>query len=103
MEIKSENLNPRPTDKLFEDSPDCGHPDCICSRCGSRIQEYEMPIRLTTTNEKGEVDKDSKEYRFCEFCTTGVKYFFCDSEAETFYRCQQQCDNCKKQNPLWVK
>jgi len=33
------------TDKVFFDSPDTGHPECLCSRCGKLIPENEMAIR----------------------------------------------------------
>jgi hypothetical protein len=93
--IKEGVLNPLPTDKLFADSPDTGRPTCLCSRCGAQIQEGEMPIRLTTTNRKGKVTPASKEYRYCEGCTTGIKYFFCEPSQETGYKCSKQCEECK--------
>lgn len=103
MNINSQNLIPRPTDTVFDDSPDTGHPTCICSRCSQRIQEEEMAIRVWTKNEHGEMDEESKEYRYCELCMTGKKYFKCEKEGETFYRCDQQCEECKMDNPSWVK
>ncbi len=54
------------TDQLFADSPDPGHPDCKCSRCGQPIMEEELPIRCWPTGEDGEVY--SYEYRYCEKC-----------------------------------
>lgn len=53
----------RETDKLFQDSPDAGWPECICSRCGGRIGEDEMPLRVFVDEGKG------GEYRYCEGCT----------------------------------
>jgi len=61
MEIKH-------SDKLFSDSPYAGELECICSRCAEIIQDDEVPIRMWTQNEKGEVDENSQEYRFCERC-----------------------------------
>lgn len=55
-------------DKLFSDSPNAGDINCVRSRCGEIIQEDEVPVRMWTTNEKGEVDDKSQEYRFCENC-----------------------------------
>ena len=49
-----------PTDKLFADSPDAGHPDCLCSRCGLRIYDDEIPIRFFAENDL--------EYRFHHEC-----------------------------------
>lgn len=96
MRIQKGAMEPRPTDKLFDDSPDTGMKECICSRCGSRIQELETCIRITTTNKKGKVDKNSKEYRYCEFCMSGVKYFHCQyDEVFSSGRCDKQCDDCK--------
>lgn len=57
-----------------------------------------MPIRVWTTNRNGQVDKDSKEYRYCEKCTTGQEYFYCESYNEIMYKCSQQCDECKNKN-----
>ena len=74
MIIQSYALNIRTTDKAFDQSPDAGDPDCICSRCGNKILEGEFPIRFFTTNDAGEVDENSKEYRLCEYCTTGEKF-----------------------------
>jgi hypothetical protein len=56
------------TDKAFEDSPDVGTNDCICSRCLKSIKEDDIPIRCWTTNKIGKVDKYSLEYCFCESC-----------------------------------
>lgn len=106
MQIKDSSvLTPRDTDEVFDISPDTGHPLCICSRCKSRIQELETCIRVLTTNDKGEVDENSKEYRYCEQCTTGVKYFFCDNENGEFImeRCSKQCDACIKETPEWAR
>jgi hypothetical protein len=101
MTIIKDALELRPADKLFDNSPDAGHPQCICSRCGERIQEGEFPIRMFTTNGIGEVDEHSKEARYCEFCMTGEKYFYCSGDMEYGYKCKKQCEECKEfKNPF---
>jgi hypothetical protein len=50
------------TDVLFQDSPDAGLPECICSRCGQGISEGEMPIRVFVDGGKG------GEYRYHGAC-----------------------------------
>lgn len=55
------------TDQLFGDSPDTGHPDCKCSRCGEVIKDRECPLRMWPTVD-GEVT--FYEYRYCEKCMT---------------------------------
>lgn len=37
------------TDTVFYNSPSTGDADCICSRCGERIEEYESAIRAWPT------------------------------------------------------
>lgn len=69
-------IKPLETDKLFDDSPDTGWPECICSRCSQVIGENECPIRCWTVNEKNEVDSNSKEYRYCEKCSEGMGLVF---------------------------
>ena len=49
-------------DVLFQDSPDAGHPDCICSRCGQPIPEDQCPLRVFMDEGR------AGEYRFCESC-----------------------------------
>lgn len=53
-------LFPIETDLLFANSPDAGHPDCICSRCGEPIGEEVIPIRVFTD--------DNREYRYHPDC-----------------------------------
>lgn len=36
MKVLKGAIQPRSFDKMFNDSPDTGHPDCICSRCGNK-------------------------------------------------------------------
>jgi hypothetical protein len=42
------HIKPGVADRLkwFQDSPDAGDPECICSWCGKVIEEDEMPLRL---------------------------------------------------------
>lgn len=70
------NLVNTETDKVFKDSPDSGHPDCKCSRCGGQIKEDECPIRCWTQNDEGEVDENSQEYRYCEKCLVKAGIYF---------------------------
>ncbi|ODS33558.1 MAG: hypothetical protein SCARUB_01292 [Candidatus Scalindua rubra] len=62
LEIKPESLDPRETDILFQDSPDEGLPECICSRCKQQIGEDELAIRLFINEGR------DGEYRYCERC-----------------------------------
>lgn len=93
--IKQGVLEIRPTDTLFDISPDAGHPLCTCSRCGARILEMECVIRGATQNDEGDIDKNSKEFRLCELCSTGVKYFKCTNDMELGMKCAEQCNDCK--------
>jgi len=47
-----------PTDQFFTDSPDVGHPACVCSRCGMPITEEDaeraVPIRVWPEDMSGE-------------------------------------------------
>jgi len=45
----------------FDDSPDTGTQDCICSYCGFMIGENEVPWRLFRKS-------DNTEARLCENC-----------------------------------
>lgn len=40
--------------RWFDDSPDAGDPDCLCSLCGGLIEEEDDPLRLT--HEGGDMD-----------------------------------------------
>jgi hypothetical protein len=68
------------TDKAFASSPDAGDPTCICSRCESAIGENEVPVRCFTTNEHGDVNYSSLEYRYCTPCLAlmGVENAFAE-------------------------
>jgi hypothetical protein len=93
--LKKDALQLLETDTLFKDSPDAGSKACICSRCGAMIQQHEMAIRCWTTNKKGKVDKNSQEYRYCELCMTGKKFFNCRMYMEYYHKCEAQCQDCK--------
>lgn len=96
MIIKHDALEIRETDIAFDTSPDTGTPECICSRCKALIEREEMPVRIWTRNKEGEVDENSKEYRLCELCLTGKRFFNCETFDEMGFRCDRQCDHCKK-------
>lgn len=55
-----------PTDTLFIDSPDAGHPACLCSRCGNIIGEDEIPMREWPSDVATSLI--STEYRYCDSC-----------------------------------
>jgi hypothetical protein len=50
------------TDTLFDDSPDAGDPECLCSRCLKQIPEKDSPIIRMWP------DGENKEYRYCRKC-----------------------------------
>lgn len=69
------------TDKVFYDSPDVGHPDCLCSRCGKPIPQEQSPIVRAWPTEPGDqgFDPDAKhgtEFRYCWPCSEsmGIKF-----------------------------
>lgn len=41
--------------KWFNDSPDAGDPECLCSLCGKLIQEDDVPIRAWPESGKREI------------------------------------------------
>jgi hypothetical protein len=49
----------------FEDSPDAGCPECICSYCGNQIGEDEIPLRFY----RERPNEPTKEARLCENCS----------------------------------
>jgi hypothetical protein len=51
-----------PTDRRFEDSPDDGTPECLCSRCGQVIEEKCSPA-IRAWPERG-----NYEYRYHPHC-----------------------------------
>jgi hypothetical protein len=84
------------TDKLFTDSPDAGTPACICSRCGQKIGEDEVPLRMWTTNETdGEVYTESKEYRYCTKCQDNTDPYAGVVIPPVFFKCDD-CGNVHK-------
>lgn len=69
------------TDKFFNDSPNAGEPDCICSRCAGQIKEGEKMVRVAVDEElikaRGEDGKEHDvlvdmvngfEFRLCKNC-----------------------------------
>lgn len=67
------------TDRFFNDSPNAGEPNCICSRCQKPIGEEELPLRVAVDqqnfhptnqgvpNESADV-LNGLEFRLCEDC-----------------------------------
>lgn len=62
------------TDQLFNDCPEPGDTECICSRCSEVILQGEMPYRVATTAARAIKMSGVKEYRYCEACLYGRKY-----------------------------
>ena len=71
------------TDQIFHDSPDSGHPDCICSRCHQPILSTQLAMRIFISEEEEDEDFWSEnlpeqetqilepgegEIRYCETC-----------------------------------
>ncbi len=59
------------TDKVFNDSPDAGTPECICSRCLKPIKEDEVPIRAWLTSTLYTIDNQripKLEWRYHANC-----------------------------------
>lgn len=54
--------------RCFENSPDAGDPDCLCSLCGKAISEEEVPIRMWPQGKH-----IRKEYRLHWDCFLKVK------------------------------
>jgi len=52
----------------FEDSPDAGHPDCICSYCGFLIDEDDFPFRLFRKSEPTNPNSKTLEARLHRHC-----------------------------------
>jgi hypothetical protein len=66
-------IHVKPTDKFFYDSPDCGHPDCKCSRCDKQIPDNECPILRMWPTAPDDHGYDasasgSTEFRYCWDC-----------------------------------
>ncbi len=64
-----------PTDRVFQDSPDAGWPECICSRCGQPIGEDDCPIRAWTEDGKS-------EWRYHPACLGAETFSSIDIEEE---------------------
>lgn len=84
-------------DKAFATSPGVGMPECVCSRCGSRIKKGEAPLRILSERIPPDMPFNLKgvEYRYCEQCYLGIKYFLC--YLRDFGVCDEQCAVCKDQ------
>jgi len=50
----------------FNNSPDAGTPDCVCSYCGFVIGENEVPLRILS-------ESGNTEARLCENCQALLK------------------------------
>ncbi len=64
---------PRPTDRLFFDSPDAGEPTCVCSRCCQRISDREVPVRIVVKMRRSVLDPGGDrmgEYRYHARCVS---------------------------------
>ena len=80
MAAKIDNL-PLPGDIFFFHSPDAGQPDCLCSRCGKKIEEWQSPCFRMFAK------LDKTEYRYHWGCIGGkdrTKEEF-DDEQNDFY------------------
>lgn len=71
------------TDKFFYDSPDSGHPDCKCSRCGNVIPADQSPILRVWPTKPGDNGYDPKaadgtEFRYCWPCSKEMGVDFGD-------------------------
>ena len=53
---------------VWDDSPDAGDRECLCSLCLNRIYEGEFPIRLFGWNFYSDGSKRSTEVRFHPAC-----------------------------------
>lgn len=60
-----------PEEWWFKDSPDAGHPDCICSICRRQIPNAENCFRMWE-----EEEGDTLEARFHEHCFEEVRHLF---------------------------
>lgn len=82
-------IYPKETDRVFYDSPDTGHPTCMCSRCGNQIREQEIALRFWPA-EPGDIGfdpaaKGGTEFRFCQKC--------CEAEGMIFGSQPDEEDN----------
>lgn len=63
-------------DKFFNNSPNAGEPDCICSRCFRQIQENELMLRVAVNEDivkaraedQGIEVVNGVEFRLCVTC-----------------------------------
>lgn len=71
------------TDKFFYDSPDAGHPACLCSRCGKQIREADSPVirawpTMPTDYGYDPAAPGNTEFRYCRQCCEGMGMQFCE-------------------------
>ena len=80
--MKETHLKIWPTDKFFNDSPNAGETECICSRCHRHIKENEKVARCPVdetmfftrkkdgTDQKDEIitEANGLEFRLCSDC-----------------------------------
>lgn len=57
----------------FKNSPDAGHPLCLCSKCGKHIDEDEVPIRCWS--EKADIEYRWHVECFQELIDEGIVNF----------------------------
>ena len=78
------------TDQFFYDSPDAGHPNCICSRCRKKIPEKDAPIIRAWPDEPGDYGfdpsaKNGTEFRYCRECSEKMGIHFPDDPPEEYF------------------
>jgi hypothetical protein len=83
-------IHVKPNDKVFYDSPDSGHPDCKCSRCGKPIPAKESPILRMWPTESGDHGYDPNaaggtEFRYCWACCEAMGIKFSNPLNDDFY------------------
>lgn len=81
------SIEVRITDKVYYDSPQAGHPNCICSRCGQHIKEDNAETIRAWPTEPGDFGYDplapgGTEFRYCRSCCEGMGVVFFDSWHE---------------------
>lgn len=82
MALQIDNL-PQPGDTEFLNSPDAGHPKCLCSRCGQKIEEWHAPcLRVWPQNENLNKPAKTVEYRYHWGCVGGTDRTKEEYEAE---------------------
>lgn len=57
----------QPTDTKFYTSPDAGHPECLCSRCGRLIERDDFLIRMWPEDPEKSGDWEMRFHIHCLF------------------------------------